>query len=258
MRRYEHMFQLGGKVAIVTGGGRGIGRELCIGLSQFGAGIMVCDIDSTNCQKTADEIRKDGREAEAFVMDVTSAEQISAMVLEVKKKFGKIDILINNAGIQAICPAEEFSLDDWNRVLKVNITGVFLCSQICGREMIRQKGGAIINIASVAGQVGTSLHNAIAYNTSKGGVVNFTRSLAVEWAKYNISVNAIAPGMMETDLTRERLSQPEYRKRVLELVPAKKIGTPEDLVGAAVFLASDAARMITGHILNVEGGMLAI
>lgn len=178
------------------------------------------------------------------------------MVEETLNKFSKIDILVNNAGITKRGPTLSMNEEDWDRVIAVNLKGVFLCSQAVGKEMIKQKKGKIINVASIAGQIG--LLNTLPYCASKGGVIQITRALAIEWAKYNINVNAIAPTIFETPLTKPVLeNDKEFYNYTIERIPLGRFGNPSDLAGAVVFLASDASDFVTGHILNIDGGWLA-
>ena len=173
------------------------------------------------------------------------------------KHFGRIDILINNAGINIIASAESFRPKDWDKVLNINLKGIFLCAQAVGKVMVKQRKGKIINIASIAGMVGTP-HHAVAYNSSKAGVINLTRALAIEWGKYNIHVNAIAPGIIKTDLTRERLRNKEYHHYWIDRTPLRRIGRPEDLIGAVIYLASEASDWLTGQTIVIDGGYTAL
>ena len=251
------LFDLSQKVAIVTGGGRGLGRTMALALADAGAEVVVADILVPQAEAVAREIVRKGRTSLAVKADVSRPKEIQKMVDRVLEHFERIDILVNNAGINIIAPAENFILEDWQKILSINLTGVFLCSQAVGRIMIRQKKGKIINIASAAGMVGTS-HDAVAYNSSKAGVINLTRSLAVEWSEYQINVNAIAPGMIETDLTRARLRGKDYYKNALDRIPLKRIGKPEDLTGAVIFLASDLSDWMTGQVMVIDGGFTAM
>jgi NAD(P)-dependent dehydrogenase (short-subunit alcohol dehydrogenase family) len=252
-----NLFDLSGRVAIVTGGARGLGRTAALGLAEAGADVVVIDLLMPMAEEVKAEIVKKGKKSLAIKTDVSDGEDVQRMVDKVVEHFGMIDILVNNAGINIVSPAERFSLADWNSVLRVNLTGVFLCAQAVGIIMLRQKKGKIINIASVLGMVG-SPHDALAYNSSKAGVINLTRSLAVEWGEYNINVNAVAPGMMETDLTRRRLEDNEYRSYFVNATPLRRIGRPEDLLGTVIFLSSEASDWITGQTIVVDGGYLAL
>lgn len=251
------LFALSGQVAIVTGGGAGIGRSICLALGACGASVVVVDKNFPSGQETAGLLGQAGSVGLAVEADVTDPSAASAMVETALDRYCRLDILVNNAGINRPGPAEELSLKDWQAVLDVNLTGVFLCSQAAGRVMIRQGGGAIVNVASIYGEVGNALLGTVAYAASKGGVVNLTRALAVEWAKYGIRVNAIAPGYTWTNLTRDRLQDADYQAKICELTPLGRVGVPDDLVGGVLYLASPAASMVTGHILHIDGGWLA-
>jgi 2-deoxy-D-gluconate 3-dehydrogenase len=229
---------------------------LALALAEAGADVAIADLLSERDQ-TASEIKTLGRKSIAIEADITLPEQVNSLAQKVRDTFGKIDILVNNAGINIISPCEEFGLKDWHKVLNVNLTGMWLCTQAVGKIMIQKRKGKIINIASVYGHVGSSTHPAIAYGSSKAGVIGFTRTLAVEWAKYGINVNAISPGFTITELTRQRLEDKAYYEKVVSRIPLGRLGVPEDLSGAVIFLASAASDFITGHILPVDGGWLA-
>lgn len=250
------LFSLKNKVAIVTGAGRGIGRTIALAYAHAGACMVVVDIDFEGAHRTAEELENSGGKAIAIKADVANPEEVQEIVDTTLDRFGGLDILVNNAGVTKMAPCEEYSLSDWERVIDVDLKGVFLCSQRAGRVMIKNRKGKIINIASIAGQVGT-VDNAIAYKSAKGGVINFTRGLAVEWGKYNINVNAIGPGMVVTEFTTARLSNDEYRNYWLRETPLGRFLKMEDLRGVAIFLASPASDMITGQTIFVDGGWLA-
>ncbi len=254
----REMFDLKGKVVIVTGGGRGIGLKMAEGLAEAGANIVVCSRKVENCQAAAQSLAKLGVKTLGMPCDVTSSTEIQAVVDRTLEEFGRLDILVNNSGVVWGQPTEEHSLEAWEKVMNTNLRGPFLFSQIAGRVMIRQKSGNIINIASVFGVVGmeSDVADAIAYSASKGGLIIFTKDLAVKWAKYNIRVNAIAPNWFPTDMTKWTL---EHRgKKILSLIPMRRFGDPEDLKGAVVYLASDASRYVTGIVLPVDGGEQAV
>jgi NAD(P)-dependent dehydrogenase (short-subunit alcohol dehydrogenase family) len=250
------MFDLTGKVAIVTGGAGGLGRPISIGLAKAGADVVVDDLEKANPQAVADEITALGRRALAVSYDVTSAEAMKAMVDQVVKEFGKIDILMNTAGINCRFSAEEMPAEEYEKVVRFNTLGTFLPCQAAGKVMIEQKKGKIINMGSVRGWVAPGMGGS-AYATSKGGVHQLTRTLAVEWAKYGINVNGIAPALIMTDMTREFLSKPEIYSKMTAEIPMARLGVPEDLLGAVVLLASDASDFITGQIIYVDGGLYA-
>jgi len=253
----REMFDLSGKVAIVTGGGRGIGLKMAEGLAEVGANIVLCSRKLENCQKAAQDLAKLGGKTLAMACDVKSSASIQTVVDKTLEKFGRLDILVNNSGVTWGGAVEDYSLEGWEKVMDTNMTGAFLFSQMAGRVMIRQKSGSIINIASVMGVIGIQEGaDAIAYSASKGALITFTKDLAAKWAKHNIRVNAIAPGWFPTDMTKWVFEH--HSKKILSFVPMGRFGEPEELKGAVVYLASDASRYVTGIVLPVDGGQLAI
>jgi NAD(P)-dependent dehydrogenase (short-subunit alcohol dehydrogenase family) len=251
------MFDLTGKVAIVTGGAGGLGRPISLGLAKCGADVVVDDLAVANPEAVADDIKALGRKALAVSYDVTSAASMKDMVDQVMKEFGKIDILVNVAGINARFSAEEMPPEEFEKVVRFNTLGTFLPCQAVSRVMIEQKRGKIINMGSVRGSVAPSM-GGTAYATSKGGVHQLTRTLAAEWAKYNINVNGVAPALVMTDMTREFLSKPEVYSKMTAEIPLARLGDPQDLVGPIVLLASDDSDFMTGQILYVDGGLSAV
>ena len=250
------MFDLTGKVAIVTGGAGGLGRPISIGLAKAGADVVVDDLEKANAQAVVDEIKALGRKGLAVSYDVTSATAMREMVDQVKKEFGTIDILMNTAGINCRFSAEEMPAEEYEKVVRFNTLGTFLPCQAVGKAMIEQKKGKIINMGSVRGWVAPGI-GGTAYATSKGGVHQLTRTLAVEWAKHGINVNGIAPALVMTDMTRDFLSKPEIYSKMTAEIPMARLGVPEDLLGAIILLASDASDFITGQIIYVDGGLYA-
>jgi len=250
------MFELDGKVAIVTGGAGGLGKPIALGLAKAGADVVVDDLEKAEPQKVVDEIEKLGRKGLAVSYDVTSADAMDEMVKKVKKEFGHIDVLVNVAGINCRFSAEEMPPEEYEKVVRFNTLGTFLPCQAVGKLMIEQKKGKIINMGSVRGWVAPAIGGS-AYATSKGGVHQLTRTLAVEWAKYGINVNGIAPALIMTDMTKEFLSKPEVYSKMTAEIPQARLGVPEDLLGAMVLLASDASDFITGQIIYVDGGLYA-
>jgi NAD(P)-dependent dehydrogenase (short-subunit alcohol dehydrogenase family) len=252
------LFDLSGKTAIVTGGGSGIGRQMATGLAEAGANVVLCARKPERCEEVAAELEQGlGIRAAGMRCDVRDPAEIQAVVDRAKADFGRVDILVNNAGTSWGAPAEDHPLEGWQKVIDVNLTGVFLFAQAAGRVMIEQGGGRIVNIASVAafGGAPPELMNAVAYNASKAGVVGFTRDLATKWAQHGINVNAIAPGWFPSDMNKALLdTNPEP---YLEHIPLRRFGGPDDLKGAVVFLSSPASNYVTGQTLIVDGGQSA-
>ncbi|MEW6230343.1 MAG: SDR family oxidoreductase [Bacillota bacterium] len=250
---------LTGKVAIITGGGLGIGRATAVLFAREGARVAIFDIDSASAEETTRLVREAGGEGLFFEVDVSDPTSVQVAVDQVERAFGKIDILVNNAGIYKKGNLLETSLEDWNRILAINLTGVFLCSKYCVERMARNGGGVIVNVASEAGLVG--IKDQIAYNVSKGGVIALTRSAAVDFAERDIRVNCICPGTTETPLVAEairREADPGAVRRSLESCrPANRLGRPEEIARAILFLASDDVSYATGSILAVDGGYTA-
>ena len=251
------LFSLKGKTAIVTGGGTGLGLQMASGLAEAGADIVVCSRNLERCREAAGKIETLGVKALALRCDLNREDESDQVVRTTVKEFGKIDILVNNSGKTWGAAVEDLDLEKWKEVLEVNVTGTFILTQKVGRQMIVQKGGKIINIVSYAGLIGTDPDylNAIAYNTSKGALVAFTRDLAVKWAGHGIQVNAIAPGWFGTEMSK--WSMEHQGKKMLERILQKRFGGEEDLKGAIVFLSSKASDYVTGQILCVDGGLTA-
>ena len=252
----KHLLDLTGRVAIITGGSIGLGRQMAEGLAEMGANLVLCARKAERCQEAAEELQQLGIKALSLTCDVRNQASVQELVQATVSQFGKIDILINNAGISWGAAVEEMRLDDWNKVIETNLTGSFLCAQAVGRIMIRQGRGKIINIASVAGLGGAPPElPAIGYHASKGGVISFTKDLACKWVVHNIQVNAIAPGWFPTHMSSRVIER--HKELFLSHIPSRRFGNEQDLKGAAVFLASDASNYVTGHILVVDGGQTA-
>jgi 2-deoxy-D-gluconate 3-dehydrogenase len=245
-------FDLTGKVAMVTGAARGLGAEIALALAAYGADIVVTDRTLSDTEGTANAVKALGRRAFPVEADLTSVAEIQAMVAKAAGEFGRIDILVNNAGVNITQYAVDVTEKAWDTVLGVNLKAVFFCSQAVGKVMIGQKGGKIINVSSQAGAV--AIPQRAAYCSSKGGVNQLTRLLALEWARHNINVNAVAPTFLETPLTKPMFQNEEFHRYVLGNIPLGRIGKPADVAGAVVFLASSAADLVTGHVLHVDGG----
>jgi NAD(P)-dependent dehydrogenase (short-subunit alcohol dehydrogenase family) len=249
-----NLFDLSGKVAVVTGGGTGIGRQMAHGLADAGAELVLCARKVERCEEAAREM---ATRALALSCNVTDPDSVNAMVTRTLDEFGHVDILVNNAGTVWGAAPEDIPLEGWQKVVNVNLTGVFLCAQAVGRAMIeRGEGGKIVNIASVAGLHGAPAEvvNTLPYHATKGGVIALTRDLAWKWARHGINVNAIAPGWFPSDMANFVIdSNPELAQRI----PLGRFGGPEDLKGVVVFLSSRASDYVTGHTLVVDGGQSA-
>ncbi len=242
------------RIALVTGAGSGNGRAIAIGMAREGAHVVIADINQLGSEATAQEITALGRKTLALKTDVSKVTDIEAMVKAVMDQFGRIDILVNNAGVITRQPMLEVTEETWDRILDINLKGVFFCTQAVARVMVRQGKGKIINMASIAGV--RAEPRRVHYNTSKAGVIMLTKSTAVELAPYHINVNAIGPGLIETPMTRDLVADLSQAKYWQENIPWGRIGQPEDLVGAAIFLASDDAAYITGVTIFVDGGFI--
>lgn len=251
----KDLFDLTDKSTIITGGGSGIGRRTALAFAEYGAKLIIADIDQEAAYLVASEINAKGGRAIPHRVDVTQPREVQRMVDAAVDSFGRIDILFNNAGISIRGPAESFSIEDWNQVIAVNLTGMFICAQTVGKVMIKQRGGKIINTASVSAELGHPGN--VAYAAAKHGVVGMTRVMAVEWAKYGVSVNCIGPGVIKTPLTMKALEDPKKYQELVSKVPMGRLGEPEDLIGAVIFLASQASNYMTGQTIYVEGGRMS-
>ena len=252
------LFRLDDKTAIVTGGGRGLGEYMAHALSDVGANVVLCSRKLEACEGVKQDIEAKGGKAIALACDITKPEEVQRVVEAAQNTFGAIDILVNNSGATWGAPAEDMPLEQFERVVDINVKGTFIMSQAVGRTMIaRGKGGTIVNIASVAGLSGGNPDyiQAVGYHVSKGAVVNMTRDLATSWAQYGINVNAIAPGWFPTKMSRGLLSK--YEDKMVAAIPLHRVGGPDDIKGVIVFLASPAAAYITGQIIVVDGGAMA-
>ncbi len=253
----RELFDLRGRVAVVTGGATGLGRQMAEALAELGADVVLCARNEERCRQAADEIRATGVRTLPLACDVTQPAKVQEMVDAALAAFGRIDVLVNNAGRAWGSPLEDMRVEDWHKVLDTNLTGSFLCAQAAGRVMIQAGRGAIVNLASVSGLGGAhpDVLRAAAYHASKGGVIAFTRDLACEWARHGVRVNAIAPGWFPTHMSKPVLER--QRERMLADIPLGRFGGAHDLKGAVAFLASDASAFVTGHVLVVDGGQSA-
>lgn len=248
-------FRLDGDVAIVTGASRGLGLAMAEALAEAGSNVVLAARDEETLETVAKGIRSLGVKALVVPTDVANENELDRLVERTVEDFGRIDILVNNAGATVRRPAMDFSIEDWDKVIAVNLRSVFLLSQKVARVMAPLGGGRIINVASMTSEVGVP--TIPPYAASKGGIRQLTKALAVEWAKHNIRVNAVGPGFMHTDMTEPLYQDPERHDKIINRVAIKRWGKPEDLKGAVVYLASKASEYVTGHILYVDGGYLA-
>jgi 2-deoxy-D-gluconate 3-dehydrogenase len=252
------LLKLDGLSAIVTGGGSGIGKAAAEMLARAGAHVTVAGRDLATASEVAAGISARGGKACPAHADITSEQAVESLLLDTVKREGRIDILVNNAGLAIRRPAVELDIRDWESVVAVNMTGVFLCARATARHMIAAgQGGAIVNTASIMGLSGGGLYPNISYQTTKGAVVNMTRALAVEWAPHGIRVNAVAPTYVRTPFIAPILEKPELVERIKAMTPLGRLAEPEEVAASILFLASNAAAMITGHTLPVDGGFLA-
>jgi len=255
----KKLFDLSGRVALITGGSRGLGLQIAEALGEMGARMVLTARKQDELDEAIKHLAAQKVDATAIACDLAKPEAVAPLVEAVTKQRGTIDILVNNAGATWGAPTVDYPLEAWEKVLRLNLTALFLLSQEVGRKvMIPAKRGKIVNVASIAGMIGpsTPMMPTIAYNTSKAGVINFTRALAAEWAPFNITVNAIAPGFFPTKMSRGVLEK--YGDALQERNPMKRVGGPEELKGVAVLLASDASSFITGQTIAVDGGVTSI
>ena len=257
MASVKELFNLKGRVSVVTGGATGLGLQMATALAEAGSNVVVCSRKLENCEQAAGALEKLGVKALGLACDATKPGEVEAVKDATLKKFGRVDVLVNNAGRAWVAPPEDLPLERWQQIMDLNVTAPFICAQVFGREMIKAKRGKIINIASIAGLIGRNpkAYSSIVYSTSKGALVNFTRDLAIKWAQHNIHVNCICPGFFVTPINQKLYEKGS--EAILREIPLGRTGGENDLKGVAVLLASDASNFITGAIIPVDGGTIA-
>lgn len=251
----KKLFDLTGKVALVTGATQGIGYAIAKGLAQHGATLAISARNPEKLEEALNHLKNHGIDAYGYMFDVTDAEEVSIGIDALEYELGKIDILVNNAGIMKRHPLEKFPEKDWNEIINTNLSGVYRVSKQVAQAMIERESGKIINICSLMSEVGRT--STAAYAAAKGGVKMLTKAMATEWAKHNIQVNGIGPGYFETEMTEQLRKDEHFNNWLTERTPAGRWGKPEELVGTAVFLASEASNFVNGQVIYVDGGILA-
>ena len=249
------MFSLKDKIALVTGGSRGLGQAMAIGLAEAGANVVITSRKMSSLRETTNLIDKVGITPQLMELDVEDVPSMQFKIAELVQSRGCIDVLVNNAGYEEVCSSLEIEEDLWDKINRTNLKGAFFCAQEVARSMVSNGGGAIINLCSLTSYVGVP--TAVPYTSTKSGLLGMTRALATEWAKHNIRVNGIAPGYFRTELTDEFYKDEGWRKKMLASIPLGAFGDASDLKGIAVFLASDSSKYITGQCLTIDGGFLA-
>jgi NAD(P)-dependent dehydrogenase (short-subunit alcohol dehydrogenase family) len=247
-------FDLSGRTALVTGATQGIGNALALGLANAGANVIVVSRRPDACEATVKEIKEMGVDALAVPTDVTDYDAVQRMTETAVNKFDKIDILVNNAGSAVTKKAEDLTMEEWDRVVDIDLRAAFMVAQSVGRVMIKQQGGRIINIVSVYGYVGSKL--VLPYVAAKGGLAQMTKGLALEWAKHNINVNAFVPGYIITPINKKEFEDEKIHRAITSKIPMRRLGNTEEMIGSVVYLASDAADYVTGSVIAADGGWL--
>ena len=250
----ESMFGLKNKVALVVGGGGELGRAMALGIAKAGADVAIADIKAQAANDVSEQITALGKKSVGLQVDVTDSKKVDNMVDKVIDKFSQIDILVNSAGISRHVPAHEMSDEDWETVVKINLNGTFFCCRAVGKYMVKQQKGSIINIASMSGSITNKDSFNASYCASKGGVKMLSKQLAEQWARYNIRINSISPGYMRTELAIHYIDDPKNKKWIEMVSPMKRAGMPDELMGLAIYLASDASSFVTGEDVIIDGG----
>lgn len=251
-------FHLTGRLAVVTGGARGIGAAICERFAAAGAHVVVADRDEAAAEALATRLREMGARADALALDVTDRASVAAALAALRACHGVPHVLVNNAGIVRNAPAAQMTMEDWSAVIDVDLNGVFHCAQIICGAMVEEGRGAIVNVSSMCGEIVVHPQPQVAYNAAKAGVNMLTKSLAVEWARHGVRVNAVAPGYTATELTLAGRSNPDWFATWLDRTPMGRLGEPHEIADAVLFLASDAASFITGAVLAVDGGYTSL
>jgi gluconate 5-dehydrogenase len=251
----KSIFSIEGKIALVTGSTGALGMAFARGLAEQGATVILNGRNKEKLNVKVQELENAGFKAFGYVFDVTKVEEVNQAVLDIERKIGHIDILVNNAGITVRAPLDEFRDEDWQKIIGVNLTGAYIVSKAVVQSMIKRRSGKIINIGSVQNELGRP--NIAPYAASKGGLKMLTKGMAVDWARYNIQVNGIGPGYFKTELTKPLYEDPEFDAWLRGRTPSHRWGDPEELIGALLFLASDASSYVNGHMIYVDGGLLA-
>jgi len=249
------LFELKGRVALITGGARGIGKACAAALAEMGADVALIDIHQDNLTAAVADMQALGVRAISSLCDVTQADEVERAFRETAEAFGRLDILVNSAGITVWAKGEEMTEEEWDRVMNIDLKGTFLCCQQAARLMIPQRSGSIINIASMSGQIANIPQCQVSYNAAKAGVIHLTKSLAVEWAQHNLRVNSISPGYTATEMT---MTVPEYHAGWEALIPMRRMARTDELLGAVIYLASDASTYTTGHDLVIDGAYTCV
>lgn len=251
-------FRLDGKRAVVTGGARGIGRAIAERLATAGAEVVIADRDVDEGRAVANVIEASGGSASFILLDVTKPDLVAAVAETIEATLGPVDVLVNNAGVVRNAPAAEMSLDDWKTVIDIDLGGVFFCAQAFGKRMVAAGRGSIVNISSICGEVTVHPQPQVSYNAAKAGVNLLTKSLAVEWARSGVRVNAVAPGYVGTELTLRGRSNPDWFNTWMRMTPMGRLGEPREIANAVLFLTADASSYITGTVLTIDGGYTAM